>query len=122
MVRKLFLSCLFSLQKNFLLYLLVLVGDLFMEWSPDGEHKAHCTKKRISQVLKDQANIIFTSTFWLKKSIFHHQKVQSKNFLAAQNNNFSVISKYHLSINFLSQKKTYFPSPKSSKQERFSNK
>ena len=77
---------------------------------------------KIMESSKDQANIIFTSTFWLKKSIFHHQKVQSKNFLVAQNNNFSVISKYHLSINFLSQKKTYFPSPKSSKQERFSNK
>ena len=65
MVRKLFLSCLFSLQKNFLLYLLVLVGDLFMEWSPDGEHKAHCTKKRISQVLKDHGKLKRPSKHYL---------------------------------------------------------
>ena len=46
---------------------------------------------------KDQVNIIFPSTFWLKKGrISHHWKVQNKNF--------SVISKYHISINFLAQK------------------
>ena len=59
---------------------------------------------------KDQVNIIFTAIFWLKKDrISHHRKVQNKNF--------SVISKYHLSINFLSQRRPYFPFPKSSKQE-----
>ena len=58
---------------------------------------------------KDQVNITFTSTFWLKKDrIFHHRK--------AQNKNLSVTSKYHLSINFLPQKIPYFPSPKNSKQ------
>ena len=51
---------------------------------------------------KDQVNIIFSSTFWLKKErISHQQKVQNKNF--------SVTSKYHLSINVLAQEKTVFP-------------
>ena len=45
--------------------------------------------------------------------ISHHRKVQNKNF--------SVTSKYHLSINFLTQKRPYFPSSKSSKQGLFSN-
>ena len=50
---------------------------------------------------KDQANITFTSTFWLKKRPYsHHRK--------AQNKNFSVISKYHLSSNFFSQKTATF--------------
>ena len=71
---------------------------------------------------KDQVNIIFTSTFWLKKDpISHHWKVQNKNFTAAQNKNVSVISKYHISINFLPQKRPYFPSAKSSKQELVNN-
>ena len=71
---------------------------------------------------KKQVDIIFTSSFWLKKDrILHHRKVQNKNFSVAQNKNFSVISKYHLSINFLSQKRPYFPPLKSSKQELFSN-
>ena len=62
------------------------------------------------KVQKDQVSIVFPLTFWLKKDrISHHRKVQSKNFL--------VISKYGLFINFLAQKKTAFPSPKSSKQE-----
>ena len=62
---------------------------------------------------KDQVSVTFTSTFWLKKDrISHHRK--------AQNMNFSVISKHHLSINFLPQQRPYFPSGKSSKQERFS--
>ena len=64
---------------------------------------------------KDQENFIFPSTFWLNKNrISHHRKVQNKKF--------SVTSKYHLSINFFTQKNPpYFPSPKSSKQELFSN-
>ena len=49
----------------------------------------------------DQLNIIFPSTFWLKKKrIPLHQKIQNKNF--------SVINKYHISINFLTRKKTIF--------------
>ena len=45
--------------------------------------------------------MIFPLTFWLKKgNISHLQKVQNKNF--------SVISKLHLSINFLAQNKTVF--------------
>ena len=63
---------------------------------------------------KDQADIIFTSAFCLKKDrISNHRKVQNKDF--------SVNSKNHLSINFLSQKRPYFPFPKSSKEELFSN-
>ena len=51
---------------------------------------------------KDHVNIIFTSTFWLKKDrIFHQRKVQNKTF--------PVVSKNHLSINFLAQKKAVFP-------------
>ena len=50
-------------------------------------------------------NLTFTSTFWLKKDrISHNQKVQKKNF--------SVTSKYQLSINVLPQKKTVFPIPR----------
>ena len=65
---------------------------------------------------KDQVNIIFASAFWLKKDrISYHRKVENKNFSAAQNKNFSVISKYYLSINFLPQKRLYFTFPKSSK-------
>ena len=60
---------------------------------------------------KDQVNI-FPSTFWLKKGrISHHWKVQKKNF--------SVISKYHLSINFLAQKETVFPIPEKVKTRTF---
>ena len=63
---------------------------------------------------KDQVNIIFPSTFWLKKDcISYQQKVQNKNF--------SVISKYHLSINFLAQNKTVFPIPEKFKKKLFSN-
>ena len=44
--------------------------------------------------------------FSLKKDRFsHHCKSQNKNFSVATNKNFSVISKYHISINFLSPKK-----------------
>ena len=58
---------------------------------------------------KDQVNIIFPSTFCLKKRhISHHRKVQNKNF--------SLICKY-ISINFLAQKNPYFPSPQNSKQD-----
>ena len=88
------------------------------------------------KALKDQVNIIFQSTFWLKKGrISHHQKVKNKNFSVTskyhfsinfltqkkdrisyhrkvQNKNVSVISNYHLSINFLALKKTVFPIPK----------
>ena len=47
---------------------------------------------------KDQVSIIFPSTFWLKKRPYFPSPKSS-------NKNFSVISKYHLSINFLAQKK-----------------
>ena len=61
---------------------------------------------------KDQVNITFTSTFYLKKDrISHHWK--------AQNKNFSVISKYHLSIIFLATKKTVFPNTEKFKTRTF---
>ena len=40
-----------------------------------------------------------------KRPYFSSPNVQNRNFLVAQNKNFSVISKCHLSITFLSQKK-----------------
>ena len=61
---------------------------------------------------KDQVNIIFPSTFWLKKRLYsHHWKVQNKNF--------SLTSKYHLSISFLTQKKTVFPTTEKFKTRTF---
>ena len=56
-----------------------------------------------------------------KDRISDHQKAQHKNFSEAQNMSFSVISKYDLSINFLSHKRPHFPSRKSSKQELLGN-
>ena len=83
--------------------------------------KRHCAKNHIFQVLEYHGKLKKTkeiSSFhqlfgWKKDRISHHRKVQNKNF--------SVTSKYHLSINFLTQKKTDFPSLKSSIQELFSN-
>ena len=72
------------------------------------------------KALKDQASVILTSTFWLKKDrISHHRKVQNKNFSVAQNKNFSVTIKYHLSIIFLFQKKTVFPVLENFKNKNF---
>ena len=70
------------------------------------QEKPHFKHPGISRkAQKDQVSIIFTSPFCLKKGrIFYHQKVQNRNF--------SVISKYHLSITFFPQKRLYFPSPK----------
>ena len=63
---------------------------------------------------KGQINIIFPSTFWLKKDrISHHRIVQNKNF--------SVIKKILFLSSFCFKKRPYFPSPKNSKQETFSN-
>ena len=76
-------------------------------------------KNRISQVIswkaqKDQISITFKSTFWLNKDrISHHRKAQNKNFL--------VTGKYHLSINLLLQKRSHFPSPKIKKKDRISH-
>ena len=77
---------------------------------------------------KDQVNTIFPSTFWLKKrpyfptpkspkqELFNSQSILSFHQLFGskkdrishsqndQNKNFSVISKYHISINFLAEK------------------
>ena len=69
----------------------------------------HCAKNHISQVLKYHRKLKKTmqiSSFhqlfgWKKDRISHHRKVQNKNF--------SVARKHHLSINFLTQKKTVFP-------------
>ena len=72
------------------------------------------------KALKDQASVILTSTFWLKKDrIFHHRKVQNKNFSVTQSKNFLVTIKYHLSIIFLSQKKTVFPVLENFKNKNF---
>ena len=67
------------------------------------------------KVQKHQVNVIYSSTFLARRRdrIFHHQKVENKNF--------PVISKYDLSINFLAQKRPYFPSPNISKKELFRN-
>ena len=54
-----------------------------------------------------------------KDRISHHRNVQNKNVLVAHNKKFSVVSKYNLSIIFLSQKRPYFPLHKSSKLELF---
>ena len=63
---------------------------------------------------KDQVNIIFLSTFWLKKDrISHSWKDQNKNF--------SVISKYHLCIIFFDSKKAVLLIPEKIKTELFSN-
>ena len=80
----------------------------------------HCTKNHISQVPENHGNfkttkyiyIILPSTFWLKKDrISDHRKVQNKKF--------SVTSKYNLSINFLTQKKTVFLITKKFKTRTF---
>ena len=70
--------------------------------------KIHCTKNHISQVLeyqekpqKGHVKITFLSTFWLKKRPYFPLPKSSKQ-------NFSVISKYYISIYFLTQKKTLF--------------
>ena len=81
---------------------------------------------------KDQVNIIFPSTFWLKKRSYFPSPKSSKQELGnqyissfrqlldskkdrishhrkVQNKNFSIISKYHLSHQVLNSKKTIFP-------------
>ena len=78
-------------------------------------HKKPCFRNPgiLWKAQKDQVNIIFLSSLCSKKDrIFYLQKVQ--------NENFSVISKYHLSINFLPKKRPYFSPPKSSKQYHLS--
>ena len=64
----------------------------FPNWNPLFLLLHHCAKNHISQVLEYHRKLKKT------KAISHHQKVQNKNF--------SITSKYHLSINFLTQKKT----------------
>ena len=92
---------------------------------------------------KDQVNIIFSSIFWLKKRPYFpsprrskqelhinqyissfHQLLDSKkdrisHHRKVQNKNFSIISKYYLSINFLALKKTVFPIPEKIKTRTF---
>ena len=71
--------------------------------------KRHCAKNHIFQVLEYHGKLKKTkeiSSFhqlfgWKKDRISHHRKVQNKNF--------PVISKYHISVNFLAQEKTVFP-------------
>ena len=58
---------------------------------------------------------------FLAKNIphFYHRKNQNKNISVVQNSNFSVIIKYHLSINFLPRKRPYFPFAKCPKIRTF---
>ena len=77
--------------------------------------KPYLPDLRISwKVQKDKVNIIFTSTFLLKKTAFPiTEKFKTRTFQQPINIIFS--------LTFFSQKRPYFPSPKSSKQELFSN-
>ena len=76
-------------------------------WS--SSKSCHCTKNHISQVPEYHGKLKKTkyiSPFhhffgWKKDRISHHRKVQNKNF--------SLVRKYHLCINFLTQKKTMSP-------------
>ena len=69
----------------------------------------HCTKNHISHVLEYHEKLkktkyvlsFYQHLGWKKDHISHHRKVQNKSF--------SLISKYHLSINLLIKKKTVFP-------------
>ena len=61
------------------------------------------------------------SKYRLLHQLFGSKKYRISHFRTVQNKNFPVTSKYHLSINFLAQKRPYFPSPESPKQELFSN-
>ena len=51
---------------------------------------------------QQSVNIIFPSTFCLKKDGISHLR-------KGQNKNFSIIDKYHISINFFAQKETVLP-------------
>ena len=92
---------------------------LFFFFSRCCLHFKHCTKIHISQVLEYHGKLkktkgipSFHRRFGSKKErIFHSQKVQNKDF--------SVSSKYNLSINFSGQKRPYphFTSSNNSKQE-----
>ena len=93
---------------------------------------------------KDQVNITFTSTFWLKKTVFPiTEKLKTRTFQQPvsiifpstfclkkirifhpwkiQNSNILVISNIMFSPTFVSKKRPHFPFPKSWKQEPFSN-
>ena len=52
---------------------------------------------------------------------FLSQKEHTFHHWNVQNKNFSVIGKYHISINFLAQERPYLRSPKNSNQGLFSN-
>ena len=79
----------------------------------------HCTINPIFQVLEYHGKLKKTkqmSSFhqlfgWKKDRVSHHRKVQ--------NNNFLVTSIYHFSINFLTQKKTVFPTTEKFKTRNF---
>ena len=72
------------------------------------------TEKFKTRISQQPVNIIFPSTFCLKKDPISHSRKH-------QNKNFSVVSEYQLSINFLTQKRPCFPFPKKLKQELFNN-
>ena len=77
--------------------------------------KRHCAKNHIFQVLEYHGKLKKTKEI----SSFHqHFGLKKPYFPSPKNKNFSVTSKCHLSINFLTQEKSDFPSPKNSKQEQ----
>ena len=79
----------------------------------------HCAKNHISQVLEYRRKLKKTtqiSSFhqlfgWKKYRISHHRKVQNKNF--------SVTSKNHLSINFLTLKKDHISNHRKIQNKNF---
>ena len=83
-------------------------------------------ENRISQVLeyhgklKKPSKCYLSINFFAKKiPYFLSLKSSKQNFLVSQNKDFSVISKYHLSITFLPQKKTVFSIPEKLKTITF---
>ena len=92
-----------KIEKKIKMWKILHMKQLSSEWidrrfiDTDTAPKSIFLGPRISwKVQKDHVIIIFPSTFWL-----HHRKVQNRNV--------SVTSKFHLSINFLTQKMTAFP-------------
>ena len=72
--------------------------------------RPHFTGPVISwKAQKDQVNITFTLTFWVKKAVFPiTERLKTRTFQYPKNKNFSVASKYHISINLLHQKDRIF--------------
>ena len=65
-----------------------------------------------TKIFQESVNAIFLLTFWFKKDLISHPRT-------VQNKNFSVISKYHISINFLAREKTVFFISENVKKKNF---